>query len=126
MSNLKVVEWGSFISAPFCTKLMAELGANVIKIEPPIIGDEARHYGPFPNGIPDMEKSGLFLYLNTNKSGVTLDPATVTGRELFLKLASDADVFVQSQGQSSQRDLLCYGTKNLQNKPYRRLKIETI
>ena len=42
LSDLKVVEWGSFISAPFCTKLMADMGAEVIKVEPPATGDEAR------------------------------------------------------------------------------------
>lgn len=86
LSDLKVVEWGSFISASFCTKLMADLGAEVIKVEPPIIGDKARHYGPFPNDIPDPEKSGLFLYLNTNKFGVTVDPSKARGRELLIKL----------------------------------------
>lgn len=96
LSDLKVVEWGSFISAPFCTKLMADLGAEVIKVEPPIVGDEARHYGPFPNDNPDGEKSGLYLYLNTNKFGVTLDPGKATGRELFLKLISNADVLVHN------------------------------
>jgi len=96
LSGLKVVEWGAFISAPFCTKLIADLGAEVIKVEPPIVGDEARHYGPFLNDIPDGEKSGLFLYLNTNKLGITLDLAKATGRELFVKLIRNADVFVQN------------------------------
>ena len=96
LSGLKVVEWGSFISAPFCGKLMAELGAEVIKIEPPVAGDEARHYGPFPNDIPDSERSGLFLYLNTHKLGITLEPNTATGRDLFTKLIRDADIFVQN------------------------------
>ena len=71
LSDVKVVEWGSFISAPFCAKLMADMGAEVIKVEPPGTGDEARRNGPFPKDIPDQEKSGLFLYLNTNKYGVT-------------------------------------------------------
>lgn len=94
LSDIKVVEWGSFISAPFCTKLLADLGAEVIKVESPVVGDEARHYGPFPDDIPDIEKSGLFLYLNTNKFGITLDLASTTGRDIFLKLISDVDVFV--------------------------------
>jgi crotonobetainyl-CoA:carnitine CoA-transferase CaiB-like acyl-CoA transferase len=94
LSELRVVEWGTFISAPFCTKLMADLGAEVIKIEPPVNGDESRHHGPFPGDIPNSEKSGLFLYLNTNKFGITLDPAKTKGRELFLKLISKADILV--------------------------------
>ena len=95
-SDLKIVEWGSFVSAAFCTKLMADFGAEVIKVEPPAVGDEARQHGPFPNDIPDGEKSGLFLYLNTNKYGVTLDPSKATGRELFLKLIGTADVLVHN------------------------------
>jgi crotonobetainyl-CoA:carnitine CoA-transferase CaiB-like acyl-CoA transferase len=94
LSGLRVVEWGTFISAPFCTKLMADLGAEVIKVEQPVKGDEARHYGPFPNDIPHSEKSGLFLYLNTNKLGITLNPAKAKGRELFLKLIRNADILV--------------------------------
>ena len=96
LSDLKVVEWGSFISAPFCTKLLADMGAEVIKVEPPLTGEEARWHGPFPKDIPDKEKSGLFLYLNTNKYGVTIDPTKPAGKELFLKLIKDADVFVQN------------------------------
>ena len=96
LSDLKVVEWGSFISAPFCTKLMADMGAEVIKVEPPATGDEARQHGPFPKDIPHKEKSGLFLYLNTNKYGVTLDPTKPAGKEVFLKLLKDADIFVQN------------------------------
>ena len=96
LTDLKIVECGSFISAAYCTKLMADLGAEVIKVEPPNTGDEARHYGPFPGDIPDSEKSGLFLWLNTNKSGVTIDPSKPKGRELLLELLEDADVFVQN------------------------------
>jgi crotonobetainyl-CoA:carnitine CoA-transferase CaiB-like acyl-CoA transferase len=95
-SDLKVVEWGSFVSAAFCTKLMADFGAEVIKVEPPAVGDEARHYGPFPNDIPDGEKSGLFLYLNTNKYGVTLDPSKAAGKKLFQKLIGNADILVHN------------------------------
>lgn len=97
LADLKVVEWGSFMSAAFCTKLMADLGAEVIKVEPPGTGDESRWYGPFPNDSPHGEKSGLFLYLNTNKLGITLEPRQETGREILLKLLEDADVFVENQ-----------------------------
>ena len=83
LADLKVLEWGHFISAAYCTKLIADMGAEVIKVEPPHTGDEARHYGPFPGDLPDSEKSGLFLCLNTNKLGMTLDPANRTGKEIF-------------------------------------------
>ncbi len=72
LEGVKVLELGTMVSAAYATKLMADLGADVIKIEEPG-GDHARRRGPFPGGVVDPEKSGLFLYLNTNKRGVTLD-----------------------------------------------------
>ena len=65
LSNLKVIDLTHCIAGPYCTKLLAGLGANVIKIEQPDGGDPARNMGPFPGDVPDLEKSGLFLYLNT-------------------------------------------------------------
>jgi len=61
--GLKVIEYGELISAPYCGRLMAGLGAEVIKVEKPGTGDKARNHGPFPNDIPHLEKSGLFLSL---------------------------------------------------------------
>ncbi len=67
------------VGAAYATKLMADLGAEVIKVEEPT-GDEARHRGPYPGQVPHPEKSGLFLYLNTNKLGVTLNLGWTTRR----------------------------------------------
>ena len=72
LEGVKVLELGTMVSAAYATKVMADLGADVIKVEEPQ-GDPARQRGPFPGGVVDPEKSGLFLYLNTNKRGVTLD-----------------------------------------------------
>src|SRR5262249_62038827 len=72
LEGVKVLELGTMVSAATATKLMADLGADVVKVEEPQ-GDPARRRGPFPGGVVDPEKSGLFLYLNTNKRGVTLD-----------------------------------------------------
>ena len=96
LSGLKVVEYGSFVSAPYCTKLMADLGAEVVKVEEPGKGDESRDYGPFPDDVPHHERSGLFLYLNTNKLGVTLNVKTTTGMAIFEELLREADVFVEN------------------------------
>ena len=96
LADLRVVELGNFISAAYAAKLMADLGAEVVKIEPPGIGDESRRHGPFPDDIPDAEKSGLHIYLNTNKLGVTLDVSKHRGRDLFLRLVKDADVVVEN------------------------------
>ncbi len=95
-SDLKVIEVGELVSAPYCTKLLADMGADVIKVERPGVGDRARKRGPFPKDDPHPEKSGLYLYLNTNKRGVTLDIARPEGMELLEKLAADADVLVHN------------------------------
>jgi len=84
------------VSAAYAAKLMADLGAEVLKVEPPRDGDPTRRRGPFPGGVADAEKSGLFLYLNTNKRGITLDLRQPRGRELLLALAADVDVLVHN------------------------------
>ncbi len=68
LEGVKVLELGNLVSAAYATKIMADLGADVIKMEKPT-GDHARQRGPSPKGIVDPEQSGLFLYLNTNKRG---------------------------------------------------------
>ncbi len=93
LEGVKVVELGNMVSAAYATKLMADLGADVVKVEEPT-GDTARQRGPFPGGTPDPEKSGLFLYLNTNKRGVTLDLRQDI--EKLLHLVSQADILVQN------------------------------
>lgn len=96
LSSVRVVDLTYYIAGPYCTKLLADYGARVIKIEPPGRGDEARYEGPFPRDIPDPEKSGLFLFLNPNKRSVTLNLETEEGRGLVLRLIADADVLVEN------------------------------
>jgi crotonobetainyl-CoA:carnitine CoA-transferase CaiB-like acyl-CoA transferase len=96
LSGLRVVELGEMVSAPYAAKLMGDMGAEVIKIEHPGAGDRARLRGPFPGGTAHPEKSGLFLYLNTNKLGVTLDVSRPDGFELFERLIADADVLIHN------------------------------
>ncbi len=105
LSDLKIIEYGSFISAAFCSKLMGDLGAEVVKIEEPGVGDEARRHGPFYKDIPDPETSGLFLYLNTNKLGITLDVRTATGKKILLELLKDADIFVENNPPALMEEL---------------------
>ncbi|MDP3061669.1 MAG: CaiB/BaiF CoA-transferase family protein [Chloroflexota bacterium] len=93
--NLAVIDLGERISGPFCAKLFAALGAEVIKVEPPE-GEPSRRAGPFPGDIPHPEKSGEYLYLNMGKKGVTLNLRTATGRDLFLKLATGADILIEN------------------------------
>jgi len=83
------------VAAAYATKLLADLGADVIKIEP-LGGDAARLHGPFPGGTPHQERSGLFLYLNTNKRSVTLDLAAARGRAALERLVAGADLLVHN------------------------------
>ena len=79
----------------FCTKLLADYGADVIKVEPPT-GDSARSRGPFLNDEPNDESSLYFLFYNTNKRSITLNLETSTGRSLFRRLVESADVLVET------------------------------
>ncbi len=96
LEGVRVVEVGSQVSAPFCAKLLADYGADVIKVETPGDGDEARRQGPFVGDDPHPDKSIPFLYLNTNKRGVTLDLNTATGRGILGRLLESADVLVEN------------------------------
>jgi crotonobetainyl-CoA:carnitine CoA-transferase CaiB-like acyl-CoA transferase len=96
LSDVKVLDLSRYIAGPYCTKLLADYGADVIKVERPGSGDPARTMGPFQGDDPDPEKSGLFLYLNTNKRSITLNLKTETGKKLFMELAKDADILVES------------------------------
>ena len=96
LEGVRVLELGEFISAPYCGKLLADAGAEVTKVEAPGEGDPARRYGPFLNDEPHPERSGLFLYLNSNKRGITLNLGTPTGRGILRELAAGCDVLVHS------------------------------
>ncbi len=95
LHGVRVLELGEGVSAPYCGKTLANLGAEVIKVESPE-GDISRAMGPFPGDIPHQEKSGVFLALNANKYGVTLDVETEEGAEAFRHLARTADIIVES------------------------------
>ena len=95
LGGIKVLELCSMVAGPFCTKIMADMGAEVLKVERPGIGDEARRRGPFPDDIPHQERSGLFLYLNTNKLGITLDYTTPEGSGILRELVKGYDVIVE-------------------------------
>ena len=67
LHGLRVLDLGEYISAPYCARMLAASGAEVIKVERPGEGDCARRMGPFPDDCPHPEKSGTFLYLNAGK-----------------------------------------------------------
>jgi len=95
LSGIRVLDAGEYVSGPYCAKLLASYGAEVIKIESPA-GDMSRRCGPFPGDIPDPERSGLFLYLNSGKKGITLNRETAAGTGLLHRLAAVADILVEN------------------------------
>src|SRR5579871_1284487 len=96
LQGVRVLDLTRHVAGPFCTKLLADYGADVIKIEQPRQGDPARWIGPFAGGMPDPERSGLFLHLNTNKRSVTLNLKSETGRAILLKLLRSTDILVEN------------------------------
>lgn len=113
-----VLEWTQDISGAFCARVLASLGAEVIKIEAPPGGDPLRLSGPAP--APGVEGgSAFFGYLNHTKRSVTLDPATERGAEMFRDLAGRADILIEteiSKGRahdSLSLDALRAGAENL-------------
>jgi crotonobetainyl-CoA:carnitine CoA-transferase CaiB-like acyl-CoA transferase len=96
LSDVKVLDLSWHIAGPYCTKLLADYGADVVKVERPGDGDLARHMGPFFKDDPHPEKSGLFLHLNTNKKSITLNIKSDWGKKVIEELVEDVDILVES------------------------------
>jgi crotonobetainyl-CoA:carnitine CoA-transferase CaiB-like acyl-CoA transferase len=95
-SGVRVLDVGRHVAGPFCARLFARLGADVIKVEPPGRGDPARQFGPFRPGAARGESGPLHLYINEGKRGITLDLTSRTGRALFGRLVAVSDVVVEN------------------------------
>jgi CoA:oxalate CoA-transferase len=91
LSGITVVDVSRILAGPYCTFLMAELGARVIKVEPPGKGDDAREYGPFKNGV-----STYFASVNRGKESIALDLKAEKDRRVFEALLAKADVIVEN------------------------------
>lgn len=91
LSGIRVLDLSRVMSGPFCTSMLADLGAEVIKIEMPEFGDEARHFGPYVDG-----ESAYFMLLNRNKKSVTINLKTDEGRALIQSLVPKCDVLVEN------------------------------
>ena len=100
LAGVKVVEYTELAAASFCARLLGDAGADVVKVEPPE-GDRHRRHGPYPDGRPDPDWSGLFLYLNANKRGACLDLSDPPQAAAFHELAAQADILVVG-GQSAE------------------------
>ena len=105
LSGLKVLEYADSISGPYCARLLGDLGAEVIKIERPGSGDSARQRGPFLGDVPGLERSGLFMALNTNKLGGTINIRNPEGLVIFKKLVEWADVLIQNRSIRAMEEL---------------------
>src|SRR5919109_857189 len=92
LHGIRVVDLTSSLAGPTCTEILGALGADVVKVEHPVRGDEARAWGPgfFPGG------SVMFFAANASKRSLALDVKDERGREALLRLVDRADVFVQS------------------------------
>lgn len=95
LAGVRVLELATGIAGPYAGKLLADFGADVIKAEPPG-GDESRQWGPFLGGLPDPDRSALFLHLNTNKRAITIDPATSDGQQLVRQIIPMVDICIES------------------------------
>ena len=94
LQNIRVLDLTEEIVGPYATKLLADYGADVVKIEKPA-GDSARQLGPFKGGDRHPDKSGTFFYFNTNKRSVVLDLKTASGVDGFWHMVDWADIIVE-------------------------------
>ena len=95
LEGIKILDLTHYVAGPYATKLLAEYGAEVIKIEKPE-GDPGRQLPPYWHDDPNPEKSGAFLYLNTGKKGITLNLKTETGRQIFKEFVKKVDVLIEN------------------------------
>lgn len=110
LSGITVVDLSRILAGPYCTLMMAELGARVIKVETPGTGDDARHYGPFVNG-----KSAYFQSVNRGKQSIALNLKDDGDRATFDKLLEKADVIVENFRPGTM-EKLGYGWEDLHAK----------
>jgi crotonobetainyl-CoA:carnitine CoA-transferase CaiB-like acyl-CoA transferase len=95
LAGIRIIDLSTGIGGPFCAKLLADYGADVIKVEPRG-GDPSRRLPPFPDANPGPERSAAFLYLNTNKRSIVLDVEQPADRETLLRLIDGAHAVVES------------------------------
>jgi len=95
LEGVRVLDLTHYIAGPYCTKLLADFGATVTKVERPS-GDPARSMPPFHHDDPGIDKSLLFLYLNTNKRSITVNLKSNQGQEIIRELVKNADILVEN------------------------------
>jgi CoA:oxalate CoA-transferase len=96
LSGLVVVDLTRVLAGPYCTMVLADLGARVIKVELPGVGDDGRHYGPFIPAADGTHTSGYFFSVNRNKESIALNLKDVADRVIFERMLEDADILVEN------------------------------
>jgi CoA:oxalate CoA-transferase len=91
LDGVRVLDLSRVMSGPFCTAMLADLGAEVIKIEMPGGGDDSRHFGPFMD-----DESAYFMLLNRGKKSMTLDLKSERGREILMAMVASCDVVIEN------------------------------
>lgn len=91
LSNIRVLDLTRVLAGPYCTMMLADMGAEVIKIEIPGKGDDTRNFGPYKNG-----SSMYYANVNRNKKGVSLNMKVPEGKALFLEMVKKADMVVEN------------------------------
>jgi CoA:oxalate CoA-transferase len=110
LSGITVIDLTRILAGPYSTFLLAELGARVIKVEPPGKGDDAREYGPFKNGV-----STYFASVNRGKQSIALDLKTESDRRIFEALLAKADIIIENFRPGTM-EKLGYGWESLHEK----------
>lgn len=105
LENMRVIDLSHVLAAPFCTMILADLGAEVIKVEPPV-GDDSRAFGPFIDEKEGGNKqSGYFISINRNKKSTCVNLRTEEGKEILRGLIKDADVVVENYRPTTMKKL---------------------
>jgi len=96
LAGLKVLDLSRLLPGPFCSLMLADFGADVMKVEDTGMGDYVRWAPPFHAGVEDSAKGAMFLALNRNKTSVRINLKEDAGKEVLLRLVADADVVLES------------------------------
>ena len=94
LAGIRVIDLTRVLAGPYCTMILQDLGAQVIKVEAPLSGDDARHYGPFLD--PDGRKSAYFMSVNCGKESLSLDLKQEAGKEILCELIRKSDVLIEN------------------------------
>lgn len=114
-TGIMVVDLTRVLAGPYCAMMLADMGARVIKIEPPVKGDDSRHYGPWLTAKSGKVKSGYFISVNRGKESIALDLKNDADRRVFEALLSRADVLIENY-RGGTMEKLGYGYESLKDK----------